>query len=65
VRLLKHRVATLETKAAPQAMHIVFAIGDEAAEQARARYGKPIGEDDLVVLIRKPAPSCLEEGTDR
>jgi hypothetical protein len=60
VRLLKHRVETLETKAAPKALHVVAAYGEETWEQAWARYSKPIAEDDLLVLIRKPANSGLE-----
>jgi hypothetical protein len=42
VRLLRQRLETLETKAAPRILQVVPAFGNETWEQARARYGKPI-----------------------
>jgi len=56
MRHLRNRVADLETKARPSAMHIVICRGEQTRDEAMAEYGRErINEDDdLIVVIRKP-----------
>lgn len=64
MKVLRQRLEMLETKASPKVLHVVPAFGEETWEEAQARYGKPIADDDLLVLIRKPAKLGLVERID-
>lgn len=56
MRQLRNRVRDLESKARPPALHIVICRGEQTRDDALNEYGRERigGDDDLIVLIRKP-----------
>jgi len=63
---LHRRVEKLEAKVAPatvQKWHLIGMADGETEEEARVRYGQPIGEDDGLVLLVPVAPRFNPNGS--
>jgi hypothetical protein len=63
MRQLHRRVEGLERKRQPPKLHIVCCYGEQSEHDAIDQYGRDrIGDDDLIVVIRKPASTAAING---